>query len=75
MSSLAQLTTAVVSGTVKQVSLDPALFQQTVRTYNILIEVNRFWGNRDKTRDGSQSREKETRKSGDRDEKRHSSEI
>lgn len=63
MSSLAQLTTAVVSGTVKQVSLDPStLFQQTVRTYSILIEANRFWGNRDKSRDGSQSREKETRK-------------
>lgn len=36
MSSLAQLTTAVVSGTVKQVRLDPALFQQRGPTIYLL---------------------------------------
>lgn len=63
MSSLAQLTTAVVSGTVKQVSLDPSLFSAySEDLYHMFIEANRFWGNRDESRDGSQSREKETRK-------------
>ena len=46
MSLPAQLIIAVVSGTVKQVSLDHLLFHQTVTTYSVSVEVNRFWGNR-----------------------------
>lgn len=38
MSSPAQLTTAVVSGTVKQVSVDHSLFKQIVRTYSVLFQ-------------------------------------
>lgn len=38
MSSPAQLTTAVVSGTVKQVSVDHSLFKQIVRTYSVLFK-------------------------------------
>lgn len=38
MSSPAQPTTAVVSGTVKQVSLGHAFFYQTVRAYSVLFK-------------------------------------
>lgn len=70
MSSLAQLTTAVVSGTVKQVSLDPSLFQHTVRTYVICLLRPAGSGEIGMNPEKKRQENKE-----DRGEKRHSSEI
>lgn len=76
MSSLAQLTTAVVSGTVKQVSLDPSLFQQTVRTYIICLLRPTGSGEIEMNPEMVPSLGKKRQENKeDRGEKRHSSEI